>query len=96
VFTEEAHGKLFITRLTSGGPGEKSSLKAGDIILKVNQQPVEGQADFYRKVWALGNAGVEVPISILRGTEIKEMTIHSINRYQLLTSKAQDQDVIHR
>jgi S1-C subfamily serine protease len=96
VFTEEAHGKLFITRLTSGGPGEKSSLKAGDIILKVNQQPVEGQADFYRKVWALGNAGVEVPISILRGTEIKEMTIHSIDRYQLLTSKAQDQDVIHR
>ncbi len=96
VFTEEAHGKLFITRVTSGGPGEKSSLQAGDIILKVNQQPVEGQADFYRKVWAIGDAGVEVPISILRETEIKEIRINSIDRYQLLTSKAQGQDVIQR
>ncbi len=96
VFTEEARGRLFITRVTSGGPGEKSNLQAGDIILKVNRQPVEGQADFYRKVWALGNAGVEVPISILRETEIKEITINSIDRYQLLTSKAQGQDVIQR
>ncbi|MDJ0817437.1 MAG: S1C family serine protease [Desulfobacterales bacterium] len=96
VFTEEAHGKLFITRVTSGGPGEKSSLQAGDIILKVNQQPVEGQADFYRKVWAIGDAGVEVPISILRETEIKEIRINSIDRYQLLRSKAQGQDVIQR
>ncbi len=96
VFTEEARGRLFITRVTSGGPGEKSSLQAGDIILKVNQQPIEGQADFYRKVWAIGDAGVEVPISILRETEIKEIRINSIDRYQLLTSKAQGQDVIQR
>ena len=68
-----------------GGPGEKSNLQAGDIILKVNQQPITGQADFYRKVWALGNAGVKVPISILRETEIKEITLYSIDRYQLLT-----------
>jgi S1-C subfamily serine protease len=96
VFTEEAHGRLFITRVTSGGPGEKSSLQAGDIILKVNQQPVEGQADFYRKVWAIGDAGVEVPISILREIEIKEITINSIDRYQLLNSKVEEKNVIQR
>lgn len=84
VFTEQTHGRIFITRLTPGGPGEKSNLRAGDIILKVNKQPVTGQADFYRKVWALGNAGVKVPISILRETEIKDVTINSIDRYQLL------------
>ena len=96
VYTEEAHGRLFITRLTAGGPGEKSKLQAGDIILKVNQQPVSGQADFYRKVWALGNAGVEVPISILRETEIKDITLSSIDRYQLLNPRAASQDVIQR
>ncbi|CAB1078226.1 hypothetical protein D1AOALGA4SA_5984 [Olavius algarvensis Delta 1 endosymbiont] len=83
VFTEETRGRIFITRLTPGGPGEKSSLQAGDIILKVDRQPVTGQADFYRKVWALGNAGVKVPISILREAEIKEITLSSIDRYQL-------------
>ncbi len=84
VHTEESHGRVFITRLTSGGPGEKSNLQAGDLILKVNRQPVRGQADFFRKIWALGNAGIKVPISILRETEIKEITLNSIDRYQLL------------
>jgi S1-C subfamily serine protease len=89
VITEESHGRVFITRLTPGGPGEKSNLQADDLILKVNQQPVTGQADFYRKVWELGNAGVKVPISILRETEIKEITLNSIDRYQLLTTAAE-------
>jgi S1-C subfamily serine protease len=84
VFTEESHGRIFITRLIPGGPGEKGQLQAGDMILKVAQQPVKGQADFYRKVWDLGNAGVKVPISILRETEIKDVTVNSIDRYQLL------------
>ena len=85
VHTEESHGRVFVTRLMPGGPGEKGDLQAGDIILKVNQQPITGQADFYRKVWALGNAGVKVPISILRATQIKAITLNSIDRYRLLT-----------
>jgi S1-C subfamily serine protease len=89
VFTEESHGRVFITRLSAGGPGEKSKLQTGDIILKVNQQPITGQADFYRKVWALGNAGVKVPLSILRETEIKDITLNSIDRYQLLKPEAE-------
>ncbi len=89
VHSEESHGRVFITRLMPGGPGKKSNLQAGDLILKVNRQPVTGQADFYRKVWALGNAGVKVPISILRDTEIKEITLNSIDRYRLLTPKAE-------
>jgi S1-C subfamily serine protease len=89
VFTQETHGRIFITRLTPGGPGEKSRLQAGDIILKVNREPVTGQADFYRKVWALGSAGVKVPISVLREAEIKEITLNSIDRYQLFEPKAE-------
>jgi S1-C subfamily serine protease len=89
VFTEQSHGRIFITRLTPGGPGQKGQLQAGDIILRVNRQPVNGQADFYRKVWALGRAGVKVPISILRETEIKEITLNSIDRYQLFEPGAE-------
>jgi S1-C subfamily serine protease len=89
VFTEESHGRIFITRLTPGGPGEKGQLQTGDIILKVNQQPVTGQADFYRKVWAIGNAGVKIPISILRETAIKDVTLNSIDRYRLFKPRAE-------
>jgi S1-C subfamily serine protease len=90
VHTEESHGRVFVTRLMPGGPGEKGNLQAGDIILKVNQDPITGQADFFRKVWALGSAGVKVPLSILRATQIKEIIVNSIDRNRLLKPKAED------
>lgn len=84
VNSEESHGRVFITRILPGSPGEKSDLQADDLILKVDKQAVMGQADFYRKLWSLGNAGIKVPLTILRGTEIKEITVTSTDRYQLL------------
>jgi S1-C subfamily serine protease len=87
VFTEESHGRVFVTRLMPGGPGEKSNLQVGDIIITVKGQPVTGQADFYRRTWALGDAGVKVPISILRAAEVKEITLNSMDRSRLLTPK---------
>lgn len=88
VHTQEAHGRLFVIRIMPGGPAEQAKLQIGDLILKVNNQPVRGQADFYRKIWALGEAGVKVPLSILRGTEIQEFTLLSADRYQFLKPHA--------
>ncbi len=82
--TDESHGRVFVIRIHPGGPAQKASLQVGDLILKVNDQPVEGHADFLRKVWALGTAGVKVPISILRGTKIQDITVQSADRYQHL------------
>ncbi len=84
VNAEEAQGRVFITRLTPGGPAEKGGLKIGDLILTVKGKKVDGLADFYRKVWALGDAGVEVPLAILRGIQVQEINIRSSTRYQFL------------
>jgi len=43
---------------------------------------VRGLADFYRKVWALGKAGVEVPIAVLQGIEIRDIVVRSGDRDQ--------------
>jgi S1-C subfamily serine protease len=82
--TDESHGRIFVIRTHPGGPAQQANLQVGDLILKVNNQAVEGQADFFRKVWALGDAGVAVPLSILRGTTIQEITIRSDDRYKYL------------
>jgi S1-C subfamily serine protease len=84
---EEVKGRVFVLRVTSGGPADQAGLQAGDIILTVKKSAVSGLADFYRKVWALGDAGVDVPLSILQGIRIRELTVNSGNRYQYLQLK---------
>jgi S1-C subfamily serine protease len=83
VRTQELHGHLLVERVTSGSPSEKAGIKTGDIILGVDNQDVHGLADFYRKVWALGKAGVDVPLRILQGIQIRDVIVHSIDRNQL-------------
>ena len=85
--TEEAHGRVFVTQITPRGPAEGAGLQRGDLILSVRGIAVNGLADFYRKVWALGNAGVDVPLSVLQGTRIREITVRSADRYQFLIPK---------
>jgi len=84
---EESHGRIFITRVTSGGPAEKAGLKPGDMILAVDGKEITGLSDLYRKVWAVGDAGVEVPLSALQGIKIREIKVHSIDRNQRVRTK---------
>ena len=86
--SEEARGRIFITQVTSGGPAEQAGLQIDDLILAVNNKEVSGLADFYRKIWGTGNAGVDVPLSILRGTRIRDITVRSADRYQFLMLKS--------
>jgi S1-C subfamily serine protease len=86
---EEAHGRVLVRRITAEGPAEQAGLQVGDLILKVGQQDIEGLADFYRKVWALGAAGVAVPLQVLQGTHLREITVHSADRYQYLRLRPQ-------
>ncbi len=81
---EESHGRIFITQVTAKGPAEAAGLQQEDLILAVEGKPVTGLADFYRKVWAVGNAGVPVPLTVLRGVGIREITVRSADRYQFL------------
>jgi S1-C subfamily serine protease len=79
---DEAHGRVFVIRVTSGGPADRAGLQPGDIILTVNMKAVNGLADFYRKVWALGKAGVKVPLSILHGIQMRDINVQSADRYE--------------
>jgi S1-C subfamily serine protease len=82
VRTQELHGHLIVERVISGSPSEKAGIKTGDIILAVNNQEVHGMADFYKKVWILGKAGVNVPLRILQGIQIREIAVQSTDRNQ--------------
>jgi S1-C subfamily serine protease len=59
-------------------------LKTGDIILAVNGAEVNELADFYRKIWSLGAAGVGVPLTIHRDGDTFDVTVKSGERGQFL------------
>ena len=61
-------------------PADKAGLRPGDVIIGVDDEPVEGLANMFRRVWSLGSAGVEVPVRVMRDTEKMELKIRSGDR----------------
>ena len=96
VRTEEIRGYLFVEHVRSGGPFEKAGIKSGDIILAVNNHPVQGMADFYRKVWAIGEAGVNVPLSILQGAQTRDIVVQSTTRNQFQRPAQKEKQSINK
>jgi S1-C subfamily serine protease len=82
--TEEAEGRVLITQVTPQGPAERAGLRRGDLILAVGQAPVRGVADFYRRLWAAGPAGVTVRLRVLQGERVRELSVRSADRHERL------------
>lgn len=84
LFSQEVHGRLFVTRVSSDGPAQAAGIKSGDLVVGIGGKPFKGLADFYRKVWALGAPGVIVPLDVVRGAAVKPIPIKSGDRYRWL------------
>ena len=84
LYSAEVRGRLFVERVASGGPAENAGIESGDLVLGVGGEPVTSLADFYRKVWGLGAAGVTVPLTVLQGTSVRQIPLTSIDRTKWL------------
>jgi S1-C subfamily serine protease len=89
IHADEVRGRVFIIRLSPGGPAEKAGIKAGDIVLAVDQTPVKGLADFFRQILKSGSAGVKVPLSILQGTQVRNLRVPSVDRFEFMKTSRQ-------
>jgi len=87
LYTDEIRGRIFVGRVSSEGPAERAGVKPGDLVLAVGGDPVVSQADFYRKLWARGTAGAVIPLKVLQGIEVKEVTVRSIDRVEWFRKK---------
>ncbi len=87
VQVEESHGRVVVIRISPDSPAEQAEIQPGDIILTVNKNEVKGLADFYRKIYALGPAGVDVPLGVLQGIQIHDITIRSADRHGYMRLK---------
>ena len=85
-FVYEVDKQLIVTGLYASGPAEQAGLKEGDIITEVQGWPVTGLADLFRAMWALGEAGVEIPLSVLRNGARMDIVVDSASREGCLKS----------
>jgi len=79
---DEFQGRLIVSRVSPDGPAEAAGVKVGDVIVGVGREPVRSQAEFYRKVWARGNAGTEIPLRVLQDVDVRDVRVRSIDRVQ--------------
>jgi serine protease Do len=85
--TEEVQGHLFVTRVSPEGPAARAGIKPGDIVIGVGAESVKTHEELYRKVWGLGVAGTDIPLKILQGSDMREVKVRSIDRFEYFRAK---------
>jgi S1-C subfamily serine protease len=84
LYATEVGNSIAILGVASRGPAQKADLRAGDIVLAVAGDAVSDLAGLFRRIWALGEAGVSVPLTINREGRTFELTVRSSDRRRLL------------
>ena len=90
LYLSDPGGLVTVARVATDSPAADAGLMPGDVIAGVDGEPVKGLAEFYRRVWSLGAAGVSVPLDLLRADGMEAVTIESADRYEWLRLRPTD------
>ena len=86
MLVQDAGDRLVVGSTYPGGPAAEAGLEPGDVIVAVaGEQPSE-LAQMFRKVWSLGPAGTDIPLTLVREGQTFEAVLHSIDRNARLIS----------
>jgi serine protease Do len=87
VSSVEEDGRLKVIRVSGDGPADKAGIAPGDIILALSGEKVEKLDDFYKRLWATGSPGVVVTLKVLKGTEVHDIRVRTIDRVEHVRKK---------
>ena len=86
LYATEDEGRVVVMGFAGNGPARRAGLREGDAVLAVDGTEVGDPASFFRAVWALGDAGVEVPLTLDREGDVFDVSIRSGDRNRVLKS----------
>ena len=84
LYATETEDGVVVMGLADKGPAERADLRPGDLLTEVAGEPVADLAGFFRQVWALGAAGVRVPLTINRDGRLSRLSLVSVDRDRFL------------
>ena len=79
LFIHPLEGGVVVAGLVPGGPGERSGLREGDMILSLNSEEVPTRKDLYRCLWR-HEPGGRVSFEVMRENELKRFEVASGDR----------------
>lgn len=78
--TTEAMGGLVVAGVFDDGPADTAGIRPGDLIEKIEDDGVATLEELYRKMWAIGDAGADVKLSVIRGSRGMDVFVRSADR----------------
>ena len=79
MFVTEFDDELVVVGVFEGAPAHAAGVCTGDRVLGVGGEPVIELADLFRRIWATGEAGVEIPLRLSRDGSTFEVRVRSID-----------------
>ena len=84
VYCQELDEVVTVIGFAGDGPAHRAGLREGDGILAVAGMEVTNLADFYRAIWALGEAGVDAPLTLNREGDVFDVRVTTRDRRKFL------------
>src|ERR1700724_3381886 len=61
LYAAEIDDRIVVIGLADRGPAQRAGLRTGNVVLSVGGEDVGSLAGMFRRIWSLGQAGIEVP-----------------------------------
>lgn len=88
MYTTEVEHHLVVAGLAERGPAAQAGIQIGDMVIEVAGHRVSGLAGLFRSIWSVGDAGVDVPLTITRKGDKKRISVHSADRADFLKKRS--------
>ena len=84
MYSTEIDNRVVVVGIAARGPAARAEIKTGDVILAVDGDKITSQSGLYRKLWSLGPAGVDVPLTVYHEGVTFDVVLTSTDRARLL------------
>jgi len=84
LYAAEIEDRIVVIGLAERGPAQRAGLHTGDVVRAIGAEEIHSLAGMFRRIWSLGQAGVEIPITLDRDGQTVEQKIVSADRSRFL------------
>jgi serine protease Do len=80
----EQGGRVQIVRVSQDSPAFAAGLLPGDVVLAIDGEKVNTLEGFYKKLWSRPEAEGEVTLTVLQGTQVRQIPVKTVDRMKTM------------